>query len=809
MSSNANTGPAPPYTGAPPSNAEMAAEVQQLRNTIRTLQAQMNARPAATNNEGENPVRFQRDIGEALKPPKPEPFTGKAADVIPFLTRMKAHFRLFPNRLDTATKKVLYTSPLIQGDAKDWWEPIMRDFLENEEPTQEQDTQNIFADWDNFEQALKDNFGVVNEERQAAAELLALKQHKSCAAYSAKFRQLASKTEWDDEALMEIYYRGLKEEVKDELYLADRPDDLTTYITMAIKIDERQYERRREKANHKRGNDFNPYYPNQRRNDNHQGNSRNKGQRRGNYRNDTSHGAQPGPMVLGAIQPGNNHRQRDMSRVKCYNCNKHGHIARDCPEPRRARDPNQGKQTLGLTKQQDPQMAIRTQTLGVIKNGYDTTGLKKTTKPEWKPHPDSSIREPQDPFLNYEDAVEASATVKGRYAGNIGSTEFKEKKKQYYAAKKERVDNDPALRERINMQHRENLQKKRLGEPQTLGVIREGKINPPKKGKQAQSSKAVDDIPTKTTTQRDGSTITVDTEKGYITKYEAPRFAMTTLQKKEEAVKKEREAETKTRTYHHRHPRITIPGTPNDNPYHEWETYGYSVYHWHENLGVATLRFNLAYYRQIHKTKELLEGIKHSQQLIEEAEKEFEEATQGKHSYKKEEITKQLQDWEKEYQEKMANGQYDHLMKKQISIEQIGHPINWPSTDNASSDTTEELQGQWEDDGLHLRNDPVDLQRLNEITTTEDTDSDESSLEKEHIFEPIDLKKGFDQVLINDEQSGQGITPEDRDAELEEHFQQQLFDEEFINDCPNGEGCNDSECEQTHRDASGKVTRHL
>ncbi|KAG7422866.1 hypothetical protein Forpi1262_v016113 [Fusarium oxysporum f. sp. raphani] len=284
---------------------------------------------------------------------------------------------------------------------------------------------------------------------------------------------------------------------------------------------------------------------------------------------------------------------------------------------------------------------------------------------------------------------------------------------------------------------------------------------------------------------------------------------MTTLQKKEEAVKKEREAETKTRTYHHRHPRITIPGTPNDNPYHEWETYGYSVYHWHENLGVATLRFNLAYYRQIHKTKELLEGIKHSQQLIEEAEKEFEEATQGKHSYKKEEITKQLQDWEKEYQEKMANGQYDHLMKKQISIEQIGHPINWPSTDNASSDTTEELQGQWEDDGLHLRNDPVDLQRLNEITTTEDTDSDESSLEKEHIFEPIDLKKGFDQVLINDEQSGQGITPEDRDAELEEHFQQQLFDEEFINDCPNGEGCNDSECEQTHRDASGKVTRHL
>ncbi|KAK2674064.1 Fumarylacetoacetase, N-terminal domain superfamily [Fusarium oxysporum f. sp. vasinfectum] len=89
----------------------------QLRNTIHTLQARVNEQQnAAPANTGEP---RGRDIREALKPPKPEPFTGKAADVILFLTRMKAHFRLFLNRLDTATKKVLYTSLLIQGDAKD------------------------------------------------------------------------------------------------------------------------------------------------------------------------------------------------------------------------------------------------------------------------------------------------------------------------------------------------------------------------------------------------------------------------------------------------------------------------------------------------------------------------------------------------------------------------------------------------------------------------------------------------------------------------------------------------------------------
>ncbi|OBS16188.1 hypothetical protein FPOA_27686 [Fusarium poae] len=191
-SNNANNAPAPPYTGPPPSNAEMMAELQLLRNTVRTLQARVSEAPATA--PPGPPVDNQRDLGEIVKPTPPEPFKGKAADVIPFLTRMKGHFRLFPRKLDTAGKKMLYTAPLIQGDAKDWFEPIWKDYLENDYDQQDQETQNIFSDWLNFEALLKDNFGVINEERQAAAEILALKQQGSCAAHSAKFRQLAAKT---------------------------------------------------------------------------------------------------------------------------------------------------------------------------------------------------------------------------------------------------------------------------------------------------------------------------------------------------------------------------------------------------------------------------------------------------------------------------------------------------------------------------------------------------------------------------------------------------------------------------------------
>jgi hypothetical protein len=46
---------------------------------------------------------------------------------------------------------------------------------------------------------------------------------------------------------MSTFYKTLKTEVKDELHMKDRPAILTEYITMAVKIDNRQYERRMER----------------------------------------------------------------------------------------------------------------------------------------------------------------------------------------------------------------------------------------------------------------------------------------------------------------------------------------------------------------------------------------------------------------------------------------------------------------------------------------------------------------------------------------------------------------------------------
>ena len=43
---------------------------------------------------------------------------------------------------------------------------------------------------------------------------------------------------------MQTFYKGFKEEVKDELYKVDRLDSLNKYIAIAIQIDDWQYARK-------------------------------------------------------------------------------------------------------------------------------------------------------------------------------------------------------------------------------------------------------------------------------------------------------------------------------------------------------------------------------------------------------------------------------------------------------------------------------------------------------------------------------------------------------------------------------------
>ncbi|KAM4064780.1 reverse transcriptase (RNA-dependent DNA polymerase) [Hirsutella rhossiliensis] len=211
---------------------DMMREIISLRQEVQVLR----------NGGGNGQVR---DIGEAVKPKQPGPFDGTHGTLRDFLTQLKAYHRFYPTKLSDPVER--YSTQEI-------------DFLDNQPARRDNETDEVFASFQGFEEAITKVFGTTDEEREAEQKLRELRQRISASDYAAKFRQVTSKLDWDDEPLMSRFYDGLKEEVKDELYKENRPDNLSDYIAMAVRIDDRQYARRQEKKQG-RGN-WNPSYGN-------------------------------------------------------------------------------------------------------------------------------------------------------------------------------------------------------------------------------------------------------------------------------------------------------------------------------------------------------------------------------------------------------------------------------------------------------------------------------------------------------------------------------------------------------------------
>jgi hypothetical protein len=70
-----------------------------------------------------------------------------------------------------------------------------------------------------------------------------LQQRTSASKYAAKFQEYSSVTKWDNAALMTMFHRGLKENVKDELMCNRQAiTDLEDLIKAAIDLNDKLYE---------------------------------------------------------------------------------------------------------------------------------------------------------------------------------------------------------------------------------------------------------------------------------------------------------------------------------------------------------------------------------------------------------------------------------------------------------------------------------------------------------------------------------------------------------------------------------------
>lgn len=311
--------------------------------------------------------------GSSLKYPAPHPFDGTRGTLRGFLTQMRAYVTFYGQQFTDEPTKIFFAASLLRGDALAWFEPIQRDYLEKEDALRHAETRHVFLHYQNFEDQMKATFGDPDESRTAEQQLRNLRQKGSAADYTAKFQQIASHLQWDVGSLMAAYYSGLKDEVKDDLAKEDRPDTMAKYSAMAVRIDNRLYERRMEKRGHNPTR-FNVGTPRANQGRTYQPRSHHPRQYRQSAYNDTR---APGPMELDALQRGNNQpKKKDLREITCFNCDRKGHYARDCRQPKRLRDSGNSRQVNIMEKQ------TATRTLAVLQRAPTLEEITQETPVE-------------------------------------------------------------------------------------------------------------------------------------------------------------------------------------------------------------------------------------------------------------------------------------------------------------------------------------------------------------------------------------------------------------------------------------------
>jgi hypothetical protein len=177
----------------------------------------------------------------------PEKYEGGRTELRAFLTNVDLYCEL--NDVPNDQEKILTASMHMKGKAANWMQPYVEDYLKSRGTNGEkQDTQELFKSWKSFQEEMGRIFGEVDAENQAEKAITRLKQTKSVSAYTAEFKQLQARIDWDDAALRTVFENGLKEAIKDSLVHHEKPEDLQGIIELATRIDNRLWERNQQKA---------------------------------------------------------------------------------------------------------------------------------------------------------------------------------------------------------------------------------------------------------------------------------------------------------------------------------------------------------------------------------------------------------------------------------------------------------------------------------------------------------------------------------------------------------------------------------
>jgi hypothetical protein len=263
--------------------------------------------------------RITPSTREDTKVAKPDLYYGDRQGLDDWLTQMDIYFQF---TLIESNKKTLFATTYLRGRAQHWMKPMLMKFLNGQG-----DTDGILTSFVKFKEEIRRIFGISNEDKVAVRLIQHIRQHTSASDYAAKFQEYAQVTDWDDSALMTMYRRGLKENVKDELMRAGmKIENLDELIRATIEIDDNLYERAMERRHDVAPRGKSGYVPYRSNNNNFKGK---KFSRNNQYQDPYG----PMPMELDVTEGRRFQGKKQFkgkSQMTCYACNQKGHMARDC-----------------------------------------------------------------------------------------------------------------------------------------------------------------------------------------------------------------------------------------------------------------------------------------------------------------------------------------------------------------------------------------------------------------------------------------------------------------------------------------------
>ena len=184
-----------------------------------------------------------RASGPEPKIPDPPMYSGDKKELVQFLTKCRMKFEGQPSRFPNDRNKIIYVGTRLEGPAFSWFQPLMAAWPPD---TPIESAPAELQSYEMFETALKELYGDPNQAATAERKLRMLKQTSSVAEYSARFEAERQYVKWNDPALRDQFYLGLKDNVKDQIALAGKPEKLKELKELAVRIDSRLYERQLE-----------------------------------------------------------------------------------------------------------------------------------------------------------------------------------------------------------------------------------------------------------------------------------------------------------------------------------------------------------------------------------------------------------------------------------------------------------------------------------------------------------------------------------------------------------------------------------